>query len=160
MNLMLRLTLTLGFVGGGLALAARDPEWLRPEVDQPDRTSDVLYLEPPSDELLAVTRRIQAKSHVIEKLLAGELKLVEAAAWFRRLDAAPPAPPCVGWKRLPGNTPNEKLCRQVIGWTEAQLINRATKSEIAAVTCRLEEELQRQLAATGTVELPGIGGDE
>jgi hypothetical protein len=162
MNLPLRLTLTLALLATGLVIASRHPEWLPSFAGQPvyDDPNTFRLLEPPPEETVIASRRISAKTCVIEKLRAGELTLLEAAAWFRRLNAEPPSRPDRNWERLPGDTPNEKLCRQVIRWVDATLYNRAPASEIATFTCRLEEELNSHLVANGTVLLPGFDGDE
>lgn len=161
MNLPLRLMLTLALLAAGLVTASRYPEWLSSFVSRPvyDDPNTFRLLEPPPEETLIAARRINAKTCVIEKLRAEELTLLEAAAWFRRLNAEPPSRPDHNWQRLPGDTPNEKLCRQVIRWLDATLCNRAPASEIATLTCRLEEELQCHLA-NGAIVLPGFDGDE
>src|SRR4051794_33126210 len=70
-------------------------------------------LPPPGDTLLAAERSAM-KAQVIDRLLARELNLVEAAAAFRELNAHPADCPALGWRLLPGLSDGEKMCRQVI----------------------------------------------
>lgn len=144
--------LTAGLVG----VYAKRPDWLR-QTGRFDPNYGMMILSPPPSETLTVARRIKAKTAVIEKLRAGELTLFEAAAWFRHLSGVPFAGSAVVWERMPGDTHNEKICRQVIRWAEIHLDYLAPKSEVAAVTSRLEEELLRHLAEhNGEVVLPGF----
>jgi hypothetical protein len=113
-------------------------------------------VEPPPEAALILTRRINAKSCIMEKLRAGELTLLDAAGWFRRLNAEPPTYPDHHWQRMPGDTPDEKICHQVIRWVDAYFYDRAPASEVAALIHRLEKELQDHRAANGTVKLPGF----
>lgn len=114
----------------------------------------VLVVEEPTEELLMISKRIRAKTTVVERLLANELTLFEAAAWFRELNAQPASLEDCCYRTLPGADLNEKLCRQVICWVEGHLSSCGSASELSAWTDRLENELIAHLASNGRVILP------
>lgn len=103
-----------------------------------------------------VAQRIKVKTHLVERLIAGELGLFEAAAWFERLNRTPPEHMDVHWRDLPGGCDGEKLCRQVISWSASQLRTTATPSQAEARIQELEEELQLHIACNGKVDLPEL----
>jgi hypothetical protein len=100
-------------------------------------------------------QRLVAKCRVAERLLAGELTLFEAAAWFRFLNDNPPecrheiAP---AWR---GNSEEERLCRMVIGWIKEWRAPSGS-SERAAIVEQLEKQLEEHIAQHGQVVLPQL----
>jgi hypothetical protein len=107
-----------------------------------------------SETSKVLLRRIAAKDEVIDRLLAGDLTLLEAAAWFRRLNADPPHL-AMDYSMLAGDSEEEKVCRQVISWVGHHLaMKAASASEAHDVVHRLEGELQERLRRDGRVELP------
>lgn len=108
----------------------------------------------PGEAALVVQQRMKAKTKVVERLVAGELTLVQAAAWFRQLNDTPWEHRCDYRRQWPGNSDGEKLCRQVIAWTRSDLQFRMPESQASALLCQLEGELEMILAERDTVELP------
>jgi hypothetical protein len=109
---------------------------------------------PCSEEVEIKQRRIQAKGQVVDRLLAGDLSLVQAAAWFRFLDDQPEDWPDDFRRRMPGRGDGDKACRQVISWVRIRLTGRLVRSQGAAAVDRLENELNVLLAENDDVELP------
>ena len=70
----------------------------------------------PAEESEIVHERIKAKNRVVARLLAKEISLLEAAAWFRYLNDNPPERPCDFRRMMPGASDGEKACRQVVEW--------------------------------------------
>jgi hypothetical protein len=98
--------------------------------------------------------RKEARNRVIAALLAGDLTLFEAAAWFRFLNENPPECPAdpICW---PGKSAEEKLCRQVIGHVEDEEGDQSRRTR-GAECRRLEKELEEHLAQHGKVILPEL----
>lgn len=156
MALSLRWLAALILLATGLAgVVTGRREWPR-FAGTPVQPSVCPMVSPPAEASTIVMRRIKAKTNIIEKLLAGELTLFEAGAWFRYLNSEPKSTPNFHWENLPGNDSNEKICRQVITWTEGRMRHQAPASEIAEVLRRLEEELCRHIADNGKVILPAF----
>jgi hypothetical protein len=114
--------------------------------------------EPPADDLdlaLAWLRRsLAAKDQVTGEVIAGRLRLPEAAARFRALEAARPSRYCdPHTELLPGDSEGERLCREVI-WHVQGRLHWDDPAREQEVTARLEAELRDQLARDGTVRLP------
>jgi hypothetical protein len=101
--------------------------------------------------------RIKAKEQVARQLLAGEVNLFEAAAWFRDLNMSPPEHASPSHRTYPGRDEGEKLCRQVIRFARVELAA-AKQEQTEEAECRLEAEmealLQAHRAKHGRVELP------
>ncbi|MFO0878783.1 MAG: hypothetical protein U0840_15685 [Gemmataceae bacterium] len=113
----------------------------------------VVTIEGPSPEAIRISRRLRAKTAIVDKLVAGELTLFEAAAWFRTLDRETdpnPQLPC----KAPVQDPNLQLCRHVIVWVEGHLGSGESSSQASTWVERLEHELQDHLARHGRVILP------
>jgi hypothetical protein len=103
-----------------------------------------------------IKERIVAKEQVVRDLLAGRLTLLEAAAWFRRLNIEPPEYPGTPPDCFPGRTENERYCRQLIQWVNVETREWAP-SHAEEVRCRLEWELDVHLVEhDGEVELPDV----
>jgi hypothetical protein len=108
------------------------------------------------DEVTQVLKdRIRLRTQVIDKVVAGEMSLVEAASRFRAYSEAGTDNPLQKLDLLPGATQEEKLCWQVIKWAEAHASsypNRGSNREVAArLTCELEDLL---IEGNGKIELP------
>ena len=103
----------------------------------------------------AVGQRMTIKSRVVGQLIAGELTLREAAAWFKYVNERPAGCEANYRELFPGASAEESACRQVIAWVRAEL-NGAAPSRAEATVRRLEAELQGQLECEGKVELPDL----
>jgi hypothetical protein len=132
------------------AVLAAQPDWLRP--DPASRPTSIL-LAAPDEKSRIMQDRMAARTKVVERLLAQEINLVEAAAWFRELNDNPPHLRCDYRSQWPGDSDGEKLCRQVINWAEIHLHGLRTPSEAQEIVSRLRDELDR-LVCQGPVELP------
>ncbi|MFO0844950.1 MAG: hypothetical protein U0797_21580 [Gemmataceae bacterium] len=110
MNLTLRSSPSpFGLLTAVLVTAARSPGLPgRPAPAPPTPEPCTRLVLPPSEEVLILARRSEAKAGVVEKLLADELTLVEAAAWFHRLNSEPPSQPCESWKLRPATRPRRR----------------------------------------------------
>jgi hypothetical protein len=99
-----------------------------------------------------VAAHLTAKIQVATDLAAGRLTLVEATVRVRDLKDKPG----YFWRSIrqyeAGSSEEERLCRHVIGWTEAMLCNQPARA--ARVNARLKKELEEQLARHGKVTLP------
>jgi hypothetical protein len=126
--------------------------------DPPEGSAE--YEQHRGEEPLAQTRatiaRIEHRKDLIRELLAGQLTLLETAAHFRALDRSSPS---FNWDRFrrvtPGDTDEERHCREVIGWVETEL--GWTDPCLALATCNwLKGELQEHLQR-GPLRLPRVG---
>lgn len=133
-----------------LALVVAEPTWLR----SASAEQHVFLIQAPGEQVQIVQARMTAKSRVVDRLLAGELTLLEAAAYFRELNDKPSNYPCAYRLAWPGDSDGEKLCRQVIEWATSRCKVTRTPSERDEITRRLENELDRLLCQGGPVELP------
>jgi hypothetical protein len=98
----------------------------------------------------AIERRSAAKKQITRDLIEGRRTLFEAAAAFRLWNEDYPRLPD---PFLPGDSVEERLCRQVIEWV------RMTKAEgnpgSVELFCEtLEQELRRHIEQNGKVILP------
>ncbi len=87
-------------------------------------------------------QRVRAKQAVVAQLIAGQLRLVEAARRFRTAGQLLAAAP-----------DGEGVCRTLIGWAYLALNDRPELAE--AVSDRLERELDSHLKRHGRVVLAG-----
>jgi hypothetical protein len=127
-----------GLAGAGLA---------RPDLAVLDRQGE-------TDTEQYALRRLHAKHEIILALMARDLGLFEAAAWFRELNSSPPEFPAQGWQRLPGRCDDEKICRQVIFWARAQMLDTMPTCQVQAQVQQMEGELEAHIARHGKVILP------
>jgi hypothetical protein len=118
------------------------------------QTTPASRREPPNEETLIIAQRAKAKQRVIATLLEGNLGLFEATAWFRDLNSSPPEYPAEGWQRLPGRCDDEKVCRQVIAWARAHMLDTMPASQVMARVQEMENELHAHIARHGKVLLP------
>jgi hypothetical protein len=143
------LVLAAALSGAGLAWSG----WTRLMKPAPKPTARALVMAP-TEESEILSQRLRAKNRIVERLLAGELNLLEAAAWFRHLEDNPL------WLRVdfrsanPGRSDGEKACRQVIRWVSKRLAGQMPTSQAELVLCQLQAELDTLLADSDTVELP------
>jgi hypothetical protein len=100
------------------------------------------------EELNARWRARQAQQEAFERIAdevaAGRMELLEAASRFQETNHATPygKRDLSGW--IPGDTEEERCCRQVISWVEARLKAKPT-TETTCVKARLEQELNEHL---------------
>jgi hypothetical protein len=99
--------------------------------------------------------RNDARRRVGESLLAGELTLFEAAAWFGYLNNHPPDCRCEPWSGWPGDSEGERLCRMVLSWIDDRH-GLSGPAERPAVVERLKKELEEHIAQHGKVILPEL----
>jgi len=134
-----------------LALVATAWVWL-PSVRPGARVSAVIF--PPSEEVRLARERILAKDDVADRLIDGELTLLEAAARFRRINDSSTRSAEDFRREFPGDSDGEKACRQVIAWVHSRAIDRfgATPADLFA-DC-LKRELDEILEQDPGVELP------
>jgi hypothetical protein len=107
----------------------------------------------PSDEARIVEGRNRAKQEIILALIARELGLLEASAWFRELNLSPQYPE-KGWQDQDGGCDDEKTCRQVIRWTRSWMQGTMPESQVMARVQELEDELETHIGRRGEVVLP------
>jgi hypothetical protein len=106
-----------------------------------------------ADEVQRLLReRIESRGRVVDELRLGRIGLLEAAARFRDLNAVRPdgardLPRC-----CPGDSEQERCCRQVISWVRGR--PEGASAEAAGLPDKLEEELRERLGRDGTVRLP------
>jgi hypothetical protein len=109
----------------------------------------------------ALTRRLQAMARCLEgkyavaqQVLAGRLKLLEAAARFRDLQNAVPQ---YDWamfrERYPGQSDEERHCQAVIGFVEQEAQARGTDPGVVEeLQVELRSRLQQGTLHLATVE--------
>jgi hypothetical protein len=137
----------------GLALALSAWHWPRGAPAEAAIHRDVL---PPGPDVEALLRRTRARELVVDRLLAGELTLAQAAARFGYLNEHPARfrVPIHNW---PGRCDSERLCRQVIGWLESYYQDKGfTYAQVEAALEPYEAELSRLLAENEEFDLPPI----
>jgi hypothetical protein len=146
------LVISIAVLGGALAWAG----WTRTisQATPADQDKQTWVMAAPGVASDIVTDRIRVKQKVVERLLAGELSLVEAAAWFRFVNDHPPDCRCDFRRAMPGRSDGEKACRQVLAWAELDLKAGMPESQVELVRCRLEGELASLLAEGDEIELP------
>jgi hypothetical protein len=94
-----------------------------------------------------VDERARCREQVAAAVHQRRMRLLEAAAHFRRLNADDEAGL---YQRLycAGDSEDERCCRQVIGWVQSQL-RRESPEEAARRTAELEQELTDYLHRDG-----------
>jgi hypothetical protein len=97
---------------------------------------------PPPREVEVFRLREAAKLRVVAQVMAGGLDLFGAAAHFRQINHEPPELVQIGYRRLPGATDEEKLCREVILWVRSQNPGRAGPGEAGRIVAELEDALE------------------
>jgi hypothetical protein len=105
--------------------------------------------------LVGLLQRSAGKWQAVEGLVEGRMSLLEAAARFRDLDRQPPDFHWDAFRNsMPGDSDDERHCREVIGFIETRLPPRERTDLIA----RLEAELQAH-RQQGTLRLPETARD-
>ena len=127
------------------------PRW--PEVcdlvaPPPERTPGYVVMAPGRENEIYKARN-DAKCQIINRLHAGELDLFEATAWFVFINREPAGYDDRGWQYLPGNSREEKRCRQVILWARSHLTHSLPRSERDLFIEKLEALLSVRLSERG-----------
>jgi hypothetical protein len=101
-----------------------------------------------------VNQRLEKKTAIIRDVIAGRLKLLEAAARYRKLNADfPHASHWLEQQRYPGMPYERALCQQIIDTVRDEL-SEAAPDQVKPLVSRLEAELKEHLCADGQVHLP------
>ena len=143
-----------------LSFSRLPSEWLCELMQPTDACGERISLAAEHERTAALDRQMKGiaertgcKEQVMARLVAGELTLFEAAAWFARL--AETYPESGDFHRLhPGSSDGEKWCREVISWAHTKVSWEHSAAEADRLCERLEAELQERLDGYGTVELP------
>jgi hypothetical protein len=101
--------------------------------------------------LEAIRRSIQIKEETTGRYLAGELTLEEAAGIFRDATDVIPGHEVIVLGYFAGDTREEKLCRHVLAWVGAVLIQDPDNGGYIAY---LEAEFDERLRTQGPPVLP------
>ena len=160
METFVRLSLGAGLLGALIAggssayftwsarLGLNLTEWLdiQQRLEEEGRRRDILSYQ--SQQL---SRNLEAKCRVLEDLRDHRLTLLEAAARFRALGCPGPENNLKLFRLVyPGQTDEERWCRQVIGFLRGADSN---QSELASLVDEFEAELTQHLAK-GSLHLP------
>ena len=154
MNAFFRPTALLLMVPGLTAVGLGWAGWNRASSSERTSAGSSRLLVVSSEENRVIQQRLVAKNRVIDSLLAEEMNLQEAAAWFRFLNDNPPEFPCDFRERTPGRDEGEKACRQVLQWVRTRLPLQLPESQGTALVHHLESQLDALLADSDSVELP------
>jgi hypothetical protein len=148
-----RLALT-GLASAALAALAIHPTWARalgvdvwnvPALTAQMRDSDEQgrRIEEESER---IRRRLRVKETIVTDLIAGRVTLAEATDRFTELNESQPHYLLTIRNHFPGQTDEERMARNVIGFAEQQV----PPKERPALRSRFEAELRRMLAASPT----------
>jgi hypothetical protein len=107
----------------------------------------------PDPLVRVVDLRFQKKQHIIDELVAGRLTLFEAAALFNHLNHEHPVSLAAPW--FPGDSEEERVCRQVIHGVRARLLSSSPENAHEWVAA-LEEDLRQHKECHRKVILPNI----
>ncbi len=106
------------------------------------------------EERVRTLRRVQARRDVVAAVITGRMTLPEAAGAFRELNRGTPSSFWAAFPHTyPGDSDEERHCRQVIGYVRTELEEYPGGEN--EVLRRLEAELQAHLER-GTLHLPGL----
>src|SRR5262249_15863051 len=100
--------------------------------------------------MMIVSWRVAAREQIVRALIRDQITLPEAAAHFRRLDELRDVTLPSSFSRYPGDSDEERVCRQVIRYAAVQFPEGPQRDECVG---RLEYELAEQLCG-GSVRLP------
>jgi hypothetical protein len=106
----------------------------------------VRSLTPVASPSEVVRQRVRQKEEIVQQVCRGQLPLLAAAARFRSVSQATGSGS--------GAQDGEAVCRTVIAWVGLALADRPERA--AALTERLEAELESNLARSGRVQLPDL----
>jgi hypothetical protein len=149
--------LLLVLAGLGLyVLCLNHLEWFIPVDERPHPLVEGRRREQLDDQRDEMRDRLQLRIAVCQNVAQERLTLLEAAAWFRYLDAQPPireGPPLVN---DPGKSEGERLCRKVIRLVEMVFdrYDPADAAALKALRVRLDAELEKLLDSADTITLP------
>jgi hypothetical protein len=107
----------------------------------------------PSDD--NAIRRLEAKTAVTDRLLAGDLTPLQAAAWFRYLDATYPMAIDQASPSDAEANDAEYYCRQALRWAAAAA-ERESPSRAESLRRSLEDELKVGMRGGNPIELPAV----
>jgi hypothetical protein len=91
----------------------------------------------------ALFHRLTTRQEVLRALRADSLSLIEAAARFGQVNREEPETMSYVREMYPGNSDEERVCRQVLAWARADLSGDPGKGR--ATLLRLEAELEAYL---------------
>jgi hypothetical protein len=135
-------------------------EWLVELCSPTDRFGERISLleelrkgEQLSRELQVEPERNHIKVMIVEKLLSGEMTLIEAATRFRSVYEEPQAWHDFNCAR-PRHDDGERWCQVVIDWADMHVPVQHSPARADALRRRLEQELCEHLKRHGTVKLP------
>jgi hypothetical protein len=156
------LSLVLALLAVALLAALLQPEWasdlgldrgwlapLRCEFFDPGEPS------PQPEAIREILRREAVKDRAANDLIDGRLTLLEVAALFRSLNAERVGPQADLALYYPGDSEEERVCRQAIRWTKREMARRYPE-RADALADRLEAELRRYKELRGAVVLPDV----
>ncbi len=156
------LSAVLALLGVTLAAALLQPEWARDLGLDPDRLAplrdelvDPGGRSPQPAEVREMLRQDAGKDRAANDLIDGRLTLLEVAAIFRSLNAERVGPQADLALYYPGDSEEERVCRQAIRWTKREMARRYPE-RAAALADRLEAELRRHKELRGAVVLPDV----
>ena len=136
----------------GLASLAAVLAWRAGLPDGAEAVSGVV--SPPPAETRLTTARIEAKDALVDRLLAGEITLLEAAAWFRQICDNPPESRVDFRRNFPGDSDGEKALRHVIAWVNARVWSHHGQAQAELAEKKYQCELDSLLATGRPIELP------
>jgi hypothetical protein len=99
--------------------------------------------------------RLEAKEQATRRFLAGELTLLQAAAYFRLANQQPGPTTDRSKVFFPGQSEEEKLCRQVIAWVSSKL-NGEQHPQHWEIVAALQDELEEHIREHGQPTLPKV----
>jgi hypothetical protein len=138
-----RLLLHVGIAAlvGSLALLAR--VWWKGDIfpGQPGYHSQEVSLDHLEQKCRALLRRQKRKHRVVQAVLARQVTLLEAAAYFRALNHQPPDFASDIFRAIrPGDSDDERHCHEVIHWVYLALRG-SDPCQAEAMRARLSAEL-------------------
>jgi hypothetical protein len=96
-------------------------------------------------QMQAALARVSKRKDIVRQLLAGQVTLVAAARSFRALDLEAESFSWEAFRRTyPGDTDEERHCREVIDWVAGEL-KEADPCWALSVLCQVERELEEAL---------------
>ena len=160
MGNLLRLVFMIGMlIAVALASALQQPEWAHDlgleswiEAALPDELRSDPEQEREFERCDRVLKmRLAVKEACIQELIAGRITLFEAAARFRRVNEEYPV--ASDAQEFVSESPEERLCQQVILWTRVTLRSCPSMASDDFVE-QLEQELRRHKEPNGAIRLP------
>lgn len=166
--ILLQTFIIVGLVSGLWILDSEDSVLLSmPNIQDAAQMEKRLHLSDNHDVLLIpaaawqreLVQRSTARGALADRVIAGQLNLLEAAAGFRDLDVSSPSFDLENFRQhISGNSDEEKYCRLVITVVEGQL--KAPYDAFAAeVVTKLERELDRHIRAS-TLQFPPTSSEK